>query len=296
VELSFALPGSSSHAAETQETVGSRRDFLSGLMFGLLPVASTMTDSEPAWAQAGVASNAYDSCRCCTRDWCITSCTERETGETTQCDCADYIGELAAQERTMRQGGGRYRPPMDAEKARADSIANGTGEAGWAAKVRWETALIPMWLTEDGSRLTTKDSKVGEGTGLFTTGYLQKNTVLPPYSGNPLSVADIKRMKGTPAMENVWCPLKQAKLLNLTDAQLQMVADQKPATTFCIDGSTSANNPARYVKGIRTKEQCKKVNVEICEYGQIAYFRLKKDVRPNVELLADFGDYDFDGC
>ncbi|CAK9042674.1 unnamed protein product [Durusdinium trenchii] len=48
--------------------------------------------------------------------------------------------------------------------------------------------------------------------------------------------------------------------------------------------------------------QCKKVNVKICEFGDVAYFRTfktTKEVRKGGELITDYGSQyweDFEGC
>eukprot|EP00440_Ansanella_granifera_P008968 gb/GFBE01009719.1/.p1 GENE.gb/GFBE01009719.1/~~gb/GFBE01009719.1/.p1 ORF type:complete len:362 (+),score=39.74 gb/GFBE01009719.1/:1-1086(+) len=304
-DRSFSLP-SGRHAttqlqdratSATSASAGlSRRDLFSGAI-GLLPAFLSAAGAQPAQAQIIID----EPCRCCEKDWCIQTCTEEDTGVATKCDCYEYLSELSSRRKSMK-GGGKYILPRDAQRARLDSMDAGTGETGWADNLRWKSASLPLWIPEDGSGLTKQASTIsaGAGDGLFAKKSLPKHTVLPPYQGAPLSVADIKRMRSTPAMDYVWCPMQEEPLLNLTDTQLQQVSDAGAATTFCIDGQQAVEkNPARFINAARKKEQCPKVNVEICEFGQVAYFRTTKAVPRGAELVTDYGpEYweDFAGC
>lgn len=123
---------------------------------------------------------------------------------------------------------------------------------------------------------------------------------MPPYQGKALSVAEFRKARGTSAMDYVWCPLREEGLFNFTDEQLVAAEKAGAATTFCIDGrETPETNPVRFINAARSQEQCKKVNVKICEFGDVAYFRLTKDVKRGAELITDYGsEYweDFEGC
>eukprot|EP00434_Breviolum_minutum_P006757 symbB.v1.2.005961.t1/scaffold344.1/size224651/3 len=77
--------------------------------------------------------------------------------------------------------------------------------------------------------------------------------------------------------------------------------DQPLQRSFCVDGKPMATsqNPARFVNGARSREQCQEVNLEICELGHIAYFRTLKSIDAETELLVDYGPgywSDFAGC
>eukprot|EP00438_Fugacium_kawagutii_P029891 Skav200708 [mRNA] locus=scaffold2650:62380:63053:- [translate_table: standard] len=152
-------------------------------------------------------------------------------------------------------------------------------------------------------------------------------------------------MRGTNEMDYVWCPLREEALFNFTDEQLVKARSQRSfqkeaekagaANTFCIDGREAAEkNPTRYINAARTPEslgsacaaccenaacisllrqrkprQCKKVNTQICEFGDVAYFRLRvdsfleathvashvslsrttKDIKRGAELVTDYG-------
>merc|ERR1712224_585110 len=52
------------------------------------------------------------------------------------------------------------------------------------------------------------------------------------------------------------------------------------------------SNWTRYVNGAKTKEQRKKVNMEVYQYGQKLYYRSSEDIDTDEELLIDYGsDY-----
>eukprot|EP00913_Durusdinium_trenchii_P023715 g22275.t1 len=217
-------------------------------------------------------------CRCCERDWCATACVEANDGEQTKCNCHEFLSEMQSAEQVVVSGG-LYKVPSDASKARLDAIDAGLGERGWASKLGWKDANLLKW--NDGSHLKVKPSTLdGAGDGLFTTELLPKYTVLPPYQGKPLSIGEFRTMRGTRDMDYVWCPLREDGLFNFTDDQLLSAEKAGAATTFCIDGRETADtNPARFINAARSKEQCKKVNVKICEFGDVAYFRTFKCLR-----------------
>eukprot|EP00930_Biecheleria_cincta_P069967 TRINITY_DN57637_c0_g1_i1.p1 TRINITY_DN57637_c0_g1~~TRINITY_DN57637_c0_g1_i1.p1 ORF type:complete len:344 (-),score=50.26 TRINITY_DN57637_c0_g1_i1:4-1035(-) len=283
---------------ETQQQpvaeAASRRGVLAGAVMGLLPALGWSAAQAPANAQT---MGLDDPCRCCDKDWCVTTCTEKSNGENTSCDCQLYLTEkrgILSRDRA----GDKLKIPLDHESARQKSVASGTGEEGWASQLKWKDAAMMRWVRMENPRFETGNSTLGDGSlGLFTARGLAKYTVLPPYLGRPLSVDDLLRMRGTPAMEYVFCPLQERPLLSLSDGGLKQIAAAKPTTTFCVDGaSVLERNPARYIRAARNKEECKRVNVQLCEFGNVGYFRTTKAVEGGQELIADFGTEDFEGC
>lgn len=275
----------------------SRRGILSGAVLGLLPGLGWSAAQAPASAQTILD----DPCRCCDKDWCVTQCTDGDSGEVTRCDCQLYLREKKGIT-SRNRAGDKLKIPLDHESARRKSVANGDGEEGWANELKWKDSAMMRWKNMENPRFETSNSTLGDGSfeGLFTARGLEKYTVLPPYLGRPLGVEDLLKMRGTAAMDYVFCPLQEQPLLNLTDDQLKQVAAAKPTTTFCVDGSTALErNPARYIKAARNKEECKRVNVQLCEFGNVGYFRTTKAVQGGSELIADFGPQyfeDFEGC
>lgn len=214
---------------------------------------------------------------CCTRDWC--HCDDRV------CDCHAVL---------KSQG---YSLPASAATAYAAG-----GMSGWTSALDgWRSADIPRWDPVASEQIEIKDSKiVGAGKGLFARAPLPKWSVLPPYQGMQLSYLEVRRLRFTPEMEYMWCPMKSAALIaNMTDAELE----SKPLAaqpTYCVDGKPSVEgNPSRFVNAAAEVAQCAAVNVEICELGQVMYFRTTKPVPGGAELLTNYGpNYweDFRGC
>ncbi|CAE7388253.1 Dnajc2 [Symbiodinium sp. CCMP2592] len=275
-----------------------RRQVLTGAWLGSTSLAAATLDPNPAEARFKIVGLP---CECCERDWCATTCIDLKQGQETKCNCHEFLSDYQSSEQLVVSGG-LYKLPADAARARLDSIEAGQGEEGWADHLSWRTANLLKWNPEDGKNLQIKPSTLGEtaGDGLFTTVPLPKYTVLPPYQGKPLSLAEFRKMRGTSEMDYVYCPLREEALFNFTDEQLQTAEQAGAATTFCVDGRVAVEkNPVRFVNAARTKEQCKKVNVQICEFGDVAYFRTTKDVKKGSELITDYGSAyweDFEGC
>ena len=290
---SFLWPSASGTPREVREAgLQSRRSLLGGLLMGL-------SNGMPEPAAARIVTIGLP-CACCQKDWCATSCIDQRDGEETVCNCHDFLGDMQSSEQLLPSGG-LYKLPREASKARLDAVAAGLGEERWAEKLDWKEARLLKWHVEDGSHLKVKPSTIDNaGDGLFTTVPLEKYTVLPPYQGHALSLAEFRQMRGTKEMDYVWCPLREASLFNFTDDQLMAAEKAGAATTFCIDGRGKADeNPTRFINAARSKEQCKKVNVKICEFGDVAYFRTTADIKKGAELITDYGsEYweDFEGC
>ncbi|CAE7569392.1 Dnajc2 [Symbiodinium sp. KB8] len=274
-----------------------RRQVLTGAWLWSTSLAAATLDPDPAEARFKIVGLP---CECCERDWCATTCIDVKQGQETKCNCHEFLSDYQSSEQLVVSGG-LYKLPADAARARLDSIEAGQGEEGWADHLSWKTANLLKWNPEDGKNLQIKPSTLGEtaGDGLFTTVPLPKYTVLPPYQGKPLSLAEFRKMRGTSEMDYVYCPLREEALFNFTDEQLQTAEQAGAATTFCVDGRVALEkNPVRFVNAARTKEQCKKVNVQICEFGDVAYFRTTKDVKKGSELITDYGSAyweDFEG-
>ncbi|CAE7713520.1 Dnajc2 [Symbiodinium pilosum] len=271
---------------------------LTGALFGAMSLAGATLDPDPAAARFKIVGLP---CECCERDWCATSCIDLKRGETTKCNCHEFLSDLQSSEQNVVIGG-LYKLPADAARARLDSIEAGQGEEGWADHLSWKSANLLKWNVEDGKNLKIKPSTLGDaGDGLFATAALPKFSVLPPYQGKPLSLGEFRKMRASKSeMDYVYCPLREEALFNFTDEQLQTAEEAGAATTFCVDGREKAEkNPVRFINAARTPEQCKKVNVQICEFGDVAYFRTTKDVKKGTELITDYGGAyweDFEGC
>jgi len=275
-----------------------RRSLLSGALFGSMSLTASVVDPDPAQARLKIVGLP---CECCERDWCATSCIDMAYNRETKCNCHDFLSDLQSSEQYVVSGG-LYKLPADAARARLESIEAGQGEEGWADHLGWKDANLLKWNAEDGKHLKIKPSNLGEGSGdgLFSTIALPKYTVFPPYQGKPLTLANFRKMRGTKDMDYVYCPLREEGLFNFTDEQLTIAEEAGAATTFCVDGRVAVEqNPVRFINAARTKEQCSKVNVKICEFGDVAYFRTTKDVKKGAELITDYGsEYweDFEGC
>ncbi|CAE6929823.1 Dnajc2 [Symbiodinium natans] len=289
--------GPSSQSATTLQTF--RRHLLTGAWFGSMSLAAATVDPDPAAARFKVVGLP---CECCERDWCATSCIDQKQGLTTKCNCHDFLSDKQSSEQYLVSGAGLIKLPADAARARLDSMEAGQGEEGWADHLNWKDANLLKWRAEDGKNLQIKPSTLGgeAGDGLFVTTAMPKYTVFPPYQGKPLSLAEFRKMRGTREMDYVYCPLREEALFNFTDDQLQTAEEAGAATTFCVDGRVAVEkNPVRFINAARSKEQCKKVNVQICEFGDVAYFRTTADVKKGAELITDYGkEYweDFEGC
>ncbi|CAE8640649.1 unnamed protein product [Polarella glacialis] len=282
----------------------SRRSLLQstgGLSLSLLPAILGSWAPEPANAQI-LGAALFNPCRCCETDWCVTGCTEQKTGVTTPCDCHEYLEVKASTSNSRSLNKKPWAVPRDASRARLDSVQQGKGEQYSAKDLLWEQTSLPRWRAENGSHLVVRASSFGEaaGKGLFASAALPKWSVLPPYLGKPMGTGDLLKVRATPAMDYVWCAASEEPLLNLTDAQLQAVTEAGAATTFCVDSAkVSQNNPTRFINGAKDLKQCNNINVEICEFGKVAYFRTTRAVPAGAELVTDYGPSywdDFRGC
>jgi len=188
-----------------------------------------------------------------------------------------------------------YSVPLD---ARAAYLA---GDVLQASALDWRSGDFPRWAPLPGGSVGVGNSSLRDaGQGLFARAPITKGSVLPPYQGFILSRADMTRAEYVKSdMNYVWCPRSSAFWLQETDAEEQPgLSALEP--TFCVDSELSVRgNPARFVNGARTAAQCMQVNMEICELGDVAYFRTTRDIDPGSEMLIDYGPRywsDFGGC
>lgn len=224
-------------------------------------------------------ARADEDCSCCTQDWC--HCRQGA------CDCHAYL---------KAQG---YRLPLDAPTA--FSLA---GELEWSKMLAWQSATLPAWSPVDSERLDVRNSSFpGAGFGLFAESSLGNGTIIAPYRGMVLTKADLVRAEYGRSWGNyVWCPSAYTAQMQDEDDDddVKMSSSQWLAPTYCIDSELAAEeNPARFINGARSQEQCASVNVEICELGQVAYMRTTRPVPRGAELIVNYGSRywsDFSGC
>lgn len=209
----------------------------------------------------GPLAEAVGSCRdCCVADFCRCQ----------RCECWQILRSLG------------YRTPLDVNEALKQGVLR-------AEALQWREASLPVWHPVADSQLEIRSSKIA-GLGLFAAEPLEATTLLPPYQGLSLLNADLNNLDYTQDEDNyVWCPPDRRQSAGPMDP------------SFCVDGRevASSDNPARFVNGARTLEQCKEVNLEICELGEVAYFRTLKAIPVGSELLVDYGPgywSDFGGC
>jgi len=250
----------------------SRRASLSGGLLALLGDApralaegSSAGDreaAEQAEFERAVAAEDEKDCECCTKDWCgCKYCT----------DCYGYLKSKG------------YTLPMDAGGAYAKAGDN------WASTLNWESAFqsLPAAKTVGVDSFRVGSSGLdGAGQGLFARGDLAEGAVLPPYQGRVLSFAE-----GKGGGDYVWCPVS---------AGLKYFFEEEEATkgklakepSYCVDATKATEgNPARFVNGAGRREECKQVNLEICQIGDVMYFRTTRPISAGTELITDYGDF-----
>lgn len=71
-------------------------------------------------------------------------------------------------------------------------------------------------------------------------------------------------------MEYVWCPLKNGlQILPLSPEELTQ-GPQAEKMSFCVDSKDQlTENPARFVNGAASSEQCPLINIKMCELGRV---------------------------
>jgi len=250
----------------------SRRAAFSGGMFAWLGAADMALAGESLsarnWAEQAefereMAAEDEKDCECCKSDWCgCKYCT----------DCYAYLKPKG------------YTLPIDARGAYAKAGKN------WASELNWESAFQSLPSATKTAGIDSFDIRLsglqGAGQGFFAKGDLPKGAVLPPYQGRVLSFAE-----GQSGGDYVWCPVS---------AGLKYVLEEEAATkgalakepSYCIDSSKAkTGNPARYVNAAAQREQCAHVNVEICEIGDVMYFRATRPISAGTELVTDYGDF-----
>lgn len=249
--------------------------------FGVL-LLGAVGSLEPA--QAKRSAGRTDVCACCEIDWCVDRC--RYPGKPfVKCDCHSYLRDKG------------FAVPLDAPQASV-STSNGAGLAAFYDSLAWKEATLPRWKPVAADDLEVAESKIrGAGLGVFAKATLPQWTVLGPYQGAQLTSADVKRKRYTPEMDYVWCPRRTESILaNASDEELDMT----PASLFCVDAKPAVEgNMPRYVNAAKNKAQCAGVNVELCELGQVAYYRTTQPVPMGTELMTDYGvEYweGFSGC
>mmetsp|Transcript_25481 Transcript_25481/g.73134 ORF Transcript_25481/g.73134 Transcript_25481/m.73134 type:complete len:290 (+) Transcript_25481:129-998(+) len=239
------------------------------LVFGAATAASRIFEGR--WEELPLEEN----CDCCEVDWCHCEVA---------CDCAKVL-----------KGRG-YAVPLDAEAAYL------TGGGVLQARVlNWNSGNFPAWNPIPGAGTDVRNSSIqGAGQGLFAAAPIDRGSVLPPYQGLILNNADLTRVEYAGSEMNfVWCPRSRDVLSQGRDNDAE-AGSYLLEPTFCVDGELLVQgNPARFVNGARTEAQCSDVNMEICELGNVAYFRTTKDIAPDSELFVNYGPRywpDFKGC
>lgn len=210
-------------------------------------------------------TSAGDECSCCQRDWCCKG------------DCVDCYAFLKAK---------GYALPITASRAYSKG-----GKAGWSAQLNLQQPTLrslPKWFPTSSSSLKVKNSTIeGAGQGLFAASALRAGSVLPAYQGEMLSFAEGKARIGSPYL---WCPVFSYAAI-VGDGNWS-TGEQGEDLSACVDAagqSSAKGNPVRYINGAASPEQCKRVNVEMCELGQVLYFRTTKTVAASAEFVADYG-------
>mmetsp|Transcript_95912 Transcript_95912/g.213408 ORF Transcript_95912/g.213408 Transcript_95912/m.213408 type:complete len:322 (+) Transcript_95912:145-1110(+) len=233
--------------------VTSRRELLSSAT-----AAAVTLDGQSASASTNTATSKCE--HCCLKDWC--QCDPH-------CDCHAVLSAEG------------YTVPRNASGAVA------IGRGAWARALEWRAATIPGWSPAAEDSIEVKDSSIaGAGKGLFASVPLPVGTIIAPYVGKQLSVAEAQlRRNATEVTEYLWCPLQGND--NIDD--IKGVDAQKPS--YCVDPKFDTN-PARFVNAAAEDAQCKLLNVEMCELGQVMYYRTLKSVAQGEELVTSYGpDY-----
>eukprot|EP00929_Paragymnodinium_shiwhaense_P094715 TRINITY_DN55481_c0_g1_i1.p1 TRINITY_DN55481_c0_g1~~TRINITY_DN55481_c0_g1_i1.p1 ORF type:complete len:349 (-),score=23.16 TRINITY_DN55481_c0_g1_i1:378-1361(-) len=209
-----------------------------------------------------VTGQADSVCSCCELDWCgCWGCH----------DCYEYL---------QARGHG---VPLDAASA-----YSAFGAMSWFLALSWRSAKMPRWSPVNNIDMVAGESSIsGAGSGLFAAAELSAGDVLPPYMGTLLTFAEAKR-----GGSYIWCPMDNGDALIDMTWEEATAGPRSSRMSFCVDAEPLVHgNPARLVNGVATKEQRRLANVEICEIGQVMYYRLTKDVPAGTELLTDYGTY-----
>ncbi|CAE7584461.1 unnamed protein product [Symbiodinium microadriaticum] len=161
--------------------------------------------------------------------------------------------------------------PKDAaeavEAAQASRIAAGSaageeelGDA-WRAELNWRTAELPRWRPALEEDLEVRNSTLpGAGRGLFAARALPKGTVLPPYGGQQLTYREVGLREFSEGMTYTWCPLRNgAAMLEMSPQEL-IEGPRAQQLAYCVDSRiASEGNPARFVNGASSSDQCENV-------------------------------------
>lgn len=204
--------------------------------------------------------------RCCARDWCGCG-----SGPST-CDCHAVL---------KKKG---YRVPLDASEAH-----DAAGKVRWPEKLSWQSADVVGWRPIKDAEVEVKSSLFpNAGDGLFATQSLPKGSLLP-YIGEFLTFAEIGDKIGTPKKDYVWCPegsAKRIRNMNKTD----FAKPEAQELAYCVDSKTPLQgNPGRFVNAAAQKDQCGAIDVEMCEFGKVMYFRTTKALPAGTELVTQYG-------
>lgn len=214
---------------------------------------------------AEFAKEDEQACKCCSSDWCgCKGCT----------NCYKAL---------KTQG---YALPLDAQAAYKKA-----GGRGWPLALNWQATFpklpgVARVATAESFQVS-KSNIENAGDGLFTNTALPRGSVLPPYQGEVLNFA-----KGQKGGAYVWCPVSAGLRMYFAEEGETETGGMAEEPSFCVDSAgTKEGNPARFVNGAGSKDECKEVNLEICEIGDIMYFRTSRDVPVGAELLTDYGDF-----
>eukprot|EP00931_Biecheleriopsis_adriatica_P089543 TRINITY_DN63655_c0_g1_i1.p1 TRINITY_DN63655_c0_g1~~TRINITY_DN63655_c0_g1_i1.p1 ORF type:complete len:325 (+),score=62.39 TRINITY_DN63655_c0_g1_i1:35-1009(+) len=254
-----------------------RRELLSGLLLALQGGDAASAADEPlptVWGNAKFSGQAQECRDSCLKDWCRV--------DPRSCDCHSV---LAAE---------GYSVPRSAPEA----IAAADGVSNWDEALHWRAATAPGWPAAREEALVVKDSTIpGAGKGLFAAEPLAAGTVISAYLGKQLTAEEAQAVRTGPPQEvteYMWCPFHG----NGQNDDSKGAAVQ--TNSYCVDAKPQIeNNPARYVNAAAEDEQCKLWNLEMCELGQVMYYRTKMAVQAGAELVTDYGPNYWDvweGC
>eukprot|EP00929_Paragymnodinium_shiwhaense_P098277 TRINITY_DN59782_c0_g1_i1.p1 TRINITY_DN59782_c0_g1~~TRINITY_DN59782_c0_g1_i1.p1 ORF type:complete len:322 (+),score=33.15 TRINITY_DN59782_c0_g1_i1:141-1106(+) len=235
-----------------------------------LLVSSMLAPSGSASALSGEVAKRCQ--KCCIEDWCR---------------CRDFICDCV----TELQEAGYHLPSSFTGAFGVDKPASKTA--------RWETVAaaveIPHWAPVAGRDLSVQNSTLPKaGQGLFAAVDLPADAVLPVYRGRALTYQDLSvqwKSRADAALAYLWCPLKTV---------FRMRAYRDGDSSGCLDAEDVVDgNPARYINAAASTEQCERVNVDLCELGEVLFFRALGPVAKGAELIADYGPTywnSFGGC
>lgn len=248
-------PHAPQHPQLQQPQQTQRRNVLS---HGLTAIMGSFLGSGATFSPLTHAED--DPCSCCEKDWC---------GCGLECiDCHSYLKSRG------------YQVPLSLADAKAKA-----GTSRWPSALGWRSASMPRWRPAKDVELRAGASALeGAGQGLFATAALPKGTVMPPYQGPMLSYG-----QGQKGGNYVYCPYTSREALRDIEDKLPG-APALGDLSFCVDAKPAVeDNPSRLINAAATAAQCKEVNVEICEIGQVMYYRTTRPVPVGDELVTDYG-------